>query len=233
MRSPHHRSDGRANGRRPHVNPAYTATQRHRFGNSTLPCYAVYAQPLYVRGVRRGTVRNVLYVATMNDKVTAFNADSSAPTPFDERLYEPAVDHGLPATTSCVRAGTYWQLRIDGTPVIDRATASCIWSRTDQGKRASSAAAFACTSATGLSRRIPSESPRRCRSGRFDAGPIGRDHFNHKMHQRASRPSREQRGGALSWRHLGQGALSVWFMGFYATKGRWGGFFRLTHTGRG
>jgi glucose dehydrogenase len=29
----------------------------------------------------QGAVRNVLYVATMNDKVYAFDADTSSPTP--------------------------------------------------------------------------------------------------------------------------------------------------------
>jgi hypothetical protein len=51
----------------------------NRFGK--LYSYAVdgsvYAQPLYVPGVViGGTARNVLYVATMNDKVYAFDADS-------------------------------------------------------------------------------------------------------------------------------------------------------------
>src|SRR3954463_13922344 len=42
----------------------------------------VYAQPLYLTGVTiAGTPRNVLYVATMNDKVYAFDADSASPTP--------------------------------------------------------------------------------------------------------------------------------------------------------
>src|SRR3954463_14475639 len=43
---------------------------------------AVYAQPLYVRGVKiDNVVRNVLYVVTMKDKVYAFDADSSSPSP--------------------------------------------------------------------------------------------------------------------------------------------------------
>ena len=38
----------------------------------------VYAQPLYVSGLSiAGAVRDVLYVATMNDKVYAFDADHS------------------------------------------------------------------------------------------------------------------------------------------------------------
>src|SRR3954471_5593321 len=43
---------------------------------------AVYAQPLYVSGVTIGGVsHNVLYVATMNDKLYAFDADSASPAP--------------------------------------------------------------------------------------------------------------------------------------------------------
>src|SRR4051812_34733903 len=43
---------------------------------------AVYAQPLYVRGVKiDNVVRNVLYVVTMKDKVYAFDADSPSPSP--------------------------------------------------------------------------------------------------------------------------------------------------------
>ena len=43
---------------------------------------AVYAQPLYVAGVTiDGVARNVLYVATMNDKLYAFDADQPSPTP--------------------------------------------------------------------------------------------------------------------------------------------------------
>src|SRR5262245_37859425 len=39
---------------------------------------AVYAQPLYATGVTiNGAVRNVVYIVTMNDKLYAFDADSS------------------------------------------------------------------------------------------------------------------------------------------------------------
>src|ERR1700674_3853613 len=41
----------------------------------------VYAQPLYVRGVNiSGGARNVLYVATMNNSVYAFDADAATST---------------------------------------------------------------------------------------------------------------------------------------------------------
>src|SRR5438105_5375815 len=40
---------------------------------------AVYAQPLLLSGVSiQGTVRNVLYVVTMNDQVYAFDADNAS-----------------------------------------------------------------------------------------------------------------------------------------------------------
>src|SRR5687767_8163388 len=43
---------------------------------------SVYAQPLYMPGVTiAGTPRNVLYVATMHDKVYAFDADSPSASP--------------------------------------------------------------------------------------------------------------------------------------------------------
>jgi hypothetical protein len=43
---------------------------------------SVYAQPLYVPGVTiNGVARNVLYVATMNDKVYAFDADAASAAP--------------------------------------------------------------------------------------------------------------------------------------------------------
>src|SRR5688572_5577316 len=55
-----------------------TTINSSRFGKLySLPVDgAVYAQPLYVSGISiNGAVRNVLYVATMNDKVYAFDAD--------------------------------------------------------------------------------------------------------------------------------------------------------------
>ena len=55
----------------------------------------MYAQPLYVTGVTiGGTPRNVLYVATMNDKLYAFDADSPSPSPlWVARLHQPTDDH--------------------------------------------------------------------------------------------------------------------------------------------
>jgi uncharacterized protein (TIGR03437 family) len=98
----------------------------------------VYAQPLYVRGVNLGdgTVRNVLYVATMHNSVYAFDADAGGgtaplwhvnfgnavnPRDFDfppgGSLTNPPVP-GPPYTDILVEIG------ILGTPVIDRASST-------------------------------------------------------------------------------------------------------------
>ena len=78
----------------------------------------VDAQPLYVAGVNvpgQG-VHNVLYVATENDSVYAFDADSGLPLwhvsllPAGEALYDPVQVPGLP------------RIGIMDTPVIDAAT---------------------------------------------------------------------------------------------------------------
>ena len=88
---------------------------------------AVYAQPLYVTGVQiQGTLRNVLYVATMNDKVYAFDADSASPTPLwiTDFTNPPAVT-AVPVpdiTGSTTNQNIYGNAGIESTPVIDRAT---------------------------------------------------------------------------------------------------------------
>ena len=87
---------------------------------------AVYAQPLYVAGVAiNGTRRNVLYVATMNDKLYAFDADSPSPTPlWTAAFHQPAgvntgADHRHRRRPICNIVGN---VGIQSTPVIDPAT---------------------------------------------------------------------------------------------------------------
>ena len=88
---------------------------------------AVYAQPLYLSGVTiQGSVRNVLFVATMNDKVYAFDADSASPAP----LW--MIDFTSPPAVTAVPVqdivGTnqdiVGNIGIQSTPVIDRAAAT-------------------------------------------------------------------------------------------------------------
>jgi hypothetical protein len=87
---------------------------------------SIYAQPLYVRDVQipgQGT-RNVLYVATMNDKVYAFDADSSNDAPlltFDAA----AAVGGVPVPILDILGfndNIIGNVGIEGTPVIDLAT---------------------------------------------------------------------------------------------------------------
>jgi hypothetical protein len=86
---------------------------------------SVYAQPLYVRGVTvNGQRRNVLYVATMNDKVYAFNADSSSSTPLWMRDFTSAPSvTAIPITDIVGRndLNIVGNVGIQGTPVIDDA----------------------------------------------------------------------------------------------------------------
>jgi hypothetical protein len=86
---------------------------------------AVYAQPLLLSGVSiQGTVRNVLYVVTMNDKVYAFDADSASPLPLwmTDFTSPPAVT-AVPMTDIVSPSlNIYGNVGIESTPVIDRAT---------------------------------------------------------------------------------------------------------------
>ena len=88
---------------------------------------AVYAQPLYVSAVTiQGVVRNVLYVATMNDKVYAFNADSSSGTPLWMRDFtNPSSVTAVPMTEIIKTSNNiFGNVGIESTPVIDRATST-------------------------------------------------------------------------------------------------------------
>ena len=87
---------------------------------------AVYAQPLYVAGLTiNGAVRNVLYVATMNDKVYAFDADSTSPTPLWLADFTAAGVTPVPMTDIVNPSlNIYGNVGIESTPVIDREAAT-------------------------------------------------------------------------------------------------------------
>jgi hypothetical protein len=98
----------------------------------------VYAQPLYVSGVTvNGARRNVLYVATMNDKVYAFDADSPSATPLWMRDFTspPSVtavpmNDILPVNTGNIIGN----IGVQGTPVIDLAAQTIyLVARTKEG----------------------------------------------------------------------------------------------------
>jgi len=90
----------------------------------------IVGQPLYLQGVSipgKGT-RNVVYVATMNDSVYAFDADSDSPsTPNPLWIAQFAdPDSGITAVPiadqACGTSTHFTQIGILGTPVIDAST---------------------------------------------------------------------------------------------------------------
>src|SRR6185503_9051058 len=85
---------------------------------------AVYAQPLYVSGVTvAGAVRDVLYVATMNDKLYAFDATSGSLSPLWTRDFtSPPTRTPVPiADIVAPDQNIVGNVGIQGTPVIDPA----------------------------------------------------------------------------------------------------------------
>ncbi|HEY3973647.1 MAG TPA: hypothetical protein VGM18_11620 [Candidatus Sulfotelmatobacter sp.] len=88
----------------------------------------VVAQPLYLPqiGIAGQGVHNVVYVATMNDSVYAFDADSTSTSPLWQTsilTYSPAGATTVPATVKKDTGTTGWsELGIISTPVIDAST---------------------------------------------------------------------------------------------------------------
>ena len=83
---------------------------------------SVYAQPLYVTGVNiQGTLRNVLYIATMNDKLYAFDADSKSPSPlWMNNFTNPPSVTPVPISDITPNQDIVGNIGIQSTPVIDR-----------------------------------------------------------------------------------------------------------------
>ena len=83
----------------------------------------VYAQPLYVRGVNiSGGSRNVLYVATMNNTVYAFDADAASSTvPLWKQNFGPPVDPSRFDVPGLAFTDILEGIGVLSTPVIDRA----------------------------------------------------------------------------------------------------------------
>jgi hypothetical protein len=75
----------------------------------------VSVQPLYVTGVTiNGVPHNVLYVATMNDKLYAFDADGSSPTPLWITQRTALVDAVTPAAQVTRKSNVFWDSPSDG-----------------------------------------------------------------------------------------------------------------------
>ena len=67
-------------------------------------------------------VHNVVFVATENDSVYAFDANSPGPAPWHDSLINPAAGITSVPTTQVWQLDMYPQVGITGTPVIDPAT---------------------------------------------------------------------------------------------------------------
>jgi hypothetical protein len=82
---------------------------------------SVYAQPLYLANVTIGGARhNVLYIATMKDKLYAFDADSSSPSPLWMRDFTSATSTPVPIADISDAGNIWYDVGIEGTPVINR-----------------------------------------------------------------------------------------------------------------
>lgn len=88
---------------------------------------AVFAQPLYVSGLTiAGALRNVVYAATMNDKVYAFDADSPSPTALWVRDFTSPPGVTAVPITDIVPANLniIGNVGVQSTPVIDLPSAT-------------------------------------------------------------------------------------------------------------
>ena len=76
----------------------------------------VYAQPLYMSGLSvKGATHNVVFVATENDTVYAFDADAAGSPLWQKSL----LMGGTPVPQANVNSTIYCVIGITGTPVID------------------------------------------------------------------------------------------------------------------
>lgn len=80
----------------------------------------VFAQPLYVRNVNIGGARNVVYVATENASVYAFDADGNSSSPLWKRSFiNPSTGINPVTNTDVGNSDLGPQAGITSTPVID------------------------------------------------------------------------------------------------------------------
>jgi hypothetical protein len=186
---------------------------------------AVYAQPLYVRGVTiQGIVRNVLYVVTMNDKVYAFNADSASPTPLWTRNFtSPPSVTAVPATDIVATSNNiFGNVGIEGTPVINRTTNTLYLVARTKESGAYVQRLHALDLATGQSRtgspvKITASVPGSASdSTPGPSGPV--ISFNARMHQQRAGLALSNGVVLVSWAaHEDKKPYHGWIMGFDAT----------------
>lgn len=181
---------------------------------------AVYAQPLYMTGVTiQGSVRNVLFVATMNDKAYAFDADSASPAPLWVRDFtSPPSVTAVPAT-DIVAGGQniHGNVGIESTPVIDRASGTLyLVARTkENGTYVQRLHALDIT--TGQSRTSPMTITASVPGSASDA-TRGVITFDPRMHQQRAALALSNGVVLVSWAgHEDKPPYHGWIMGFDAS----------------
>ena len=197
---------------------------------------AVYAQPLYVAGVTiKGAVRNVLYIATMNDKVYAFDADNESASPLwiADFTTPPSV---TPVPVKDIVGGNLdivGNVGIESTPVIDRAAKTIyLVARTkENGSFVQRLHALDITtglprsgSPTTITATVPGSAPD------STVDPSGRViTFNPKMEQQRAALAISNGVVLVSWAgHHDLSPYHGWVMGFDATSLRLVGAFAVT-----
>jgi hypothetical protein len=197
---------------------------------------AVYAQPLFVAGLTiNGAVYNVLYVATMNDKVYAFDADSPSSSPLWVTDFTTPPSVTAVAITDIVPANDniWYNVGIESTPVIDRATGTLyLVARTkESGNYVQRLHALDIT--TGLERSgspvtITGSVPGTALDATFDAGARVVT-FDPKMHQQRVGLALTNGVVLVAWAgHQDKPPYHGWIMGFDSTTLETVGVFAVT-----
>jgi hypothetical protein len=106
--------------------PAKFVTGQHPFGKlfSQPVDGQIYTQPLYLHGLNvSGSVHNVVFVATENDSMYAFDADSNSGSNATPLWHDTFVDNVTTFPVPCAdvanSCNVFPQIGITGTPVID------------------------------------------------------------------------------------------------------------------
>jgi len=111
------------------LTPAKLRTGQHPFGKlfSQPVDGQIYAQPLYLHGLNvNGAPHNVVFVATENDSVYAFDADSNSGSNAAPLWHDIFVDNvstfPVPCADDANSCNVFPQIGITGTPAIDTST---------------------------------------------------------------------------------------------------------------
>lgn len=186
----------------------------------------IYAQPLYVPNVELGSsgARNVLYIATVNNSVYAFDADDSAAS---EPLWSVNLTADMPGVRPVKSAdvgqycGTYRDFNknigIVGTPVIDAASRTIyLVTRTKEGGRFVQRL-HALDITTGAPRPNSPVDIRANVEGSGAGSSDGRLHFDPEIHNQRAALLLANGTVYISWAaHCDTGPYHGWILGYDA-----------------